>query len=91
MNNIDPLVLYLIIANVGSYALMWIDKIKSVYQWWRVPEKTLWMLAISGGVFGIWLGMRAPLYHKAGKEKFRVGIPLVACMWGGILLYYFIK
>jgi uncharacterized membrane protein YsdA (DUF1294 family) len=46
---------------------MGIDKVKSIYHWWRIPEKMLWIIAICGGVFGIWAGMYWPMYHKAGK------------------------
>ena len=52
-------------ASEKIFAIMWIDKVKSIYQKWRVSEKTLWTLAIFGGVFGVWLGMQAPIYHKA--------------------------
>lgn len=66
---------------------MCIDKVKSIYQWWRIPEKTLWILAIFGGVFGIWLGMYWPMYHKAGKREFKLWIPIIAVIWISILLY----
>jgi len=56
---------------------MAIDKLRSIYQWWRISEKTLWILAVCGGVFGIWAGMLWPMYHKAGKRSFRLGIPLL--------------
>lgn len=81
---------YFIIINLFAYILMWVDKVKSIYKWWRVSEKTLWTIALFGGVFGIWLGMQAPLYHKAGKSNFRLGIPLLMLVWSGIL-FYFIK
>jgi uncharacterized membrane protein YsdA (DUF1294 family) len=38
----------LLILNLLSYALMWIDKVKSVYGWWRISEKTLWSIALIG-------------------------------------------
>ena len=82
------MIVYLLILNILSYSLMWIDKVKSIYNWWRVSEKTLWILAIIGGVFGIWLGMQAPLYHKAGKQEFRFWIPLIAVGWSLGTLYF---
>lgn len=75
---------YLLIINLLAYALMWVDKVKSIYKWWRISEKTLWILALAGGVYGVWLGMQAPLYHKAGKREFRLWIPIIAVMWIGI-------
>lgn len=80
---------YLLIINAVSYALMWIDKLKSIYQWWRVSEKTLWILVLAGGVFGIWFGMMAPLYHKAGKKSFRMVVLILALIWGVALLVFF--
>ena len=77
---------YLIILNVFSYSLMWVDKLKSIYQWWRISERTLWILACLGGVYGIWLGMQVPLYHKAGKKVFRVGIPIIGLVWVVVLV-----
>jgi uncharacterized membrane protein YsdA (DUF1294 family) len=65
------MLIYLLIINTCSYAIMWVDKVKSIYKWWRVSEKTLWTLALLGGVYGIWLGMQKPLYHKAGKNSLR--------------------
>ena len=66
------MILYILIINILSYLVMWIDKLKSIYKWWRISERSLWVLALTGGVFGIWLGMMAPLYHKAGKVNFRI-------------------
>jgi uncharacterized membrane protein YsdA (DUF1294 family) len=84
----DTFLVSLLILNLLSYAFMWLDKVKSVYGWWRISEKTLWSLALIGGVFGIWLGMQAPLYHKAGKQNFRIAIPVIAVVWIGILIYF---
>ena len=86
--------LSLLIINILAYSLMWIDKLKSIYRWWRISEKTLWIFALCGGVFGIWLGMQWPMYHKAGKRAFRIGIPILSLIWlifGSGLLVYFIK
>ncbi len=82
---------WLITINILAYAIMWIDKLKSLYKWWRISEKTLWMFALLWGVFGIWLGMMAPIYHKAGKRVFRIWIPVIAVVWVVIVLYFFYK
>ncbi|MFZ2256347.1 MAG: DUF1294 domain-containing protein [Patescibacteria group bacterium] len=36
---------YFLIINLLAYAIMWIDKLKSIYKWWRISEKTLWILS----------------------------------------------
>ena len=78
---------YLLILSICSYAIMSIDKVKSIYQWWRISERALWILAILGGVFGIWLGMQWPMYHKAGKREFRLWIPIIAVVWVFVGIY----
>ncbi len=78
---------YLLILSICSYAIMSIDKLKSIYKWWRISERALWILAILGGVFGIWLGMQWPMYHKAGKREFRLWIPIIAVVWFFIGIY----
>ena len=35
------------------------------------------MLAFFMGALGIYAGMKMPLYHKAAKPLFKIGIPLV--------------
>ncbi|MBP9812685.1 DUF1294 domain-containing protein [Candidatus Gracilibacteria bacterium] len=72
---------YIIVINLLTYTIMWVDKVKSIYNWWRVSEKTLWTFALFGGAFGIWLGMQNPLYHKAGKNNFRIWIPIICIVW----------
>jgi uncharacterized membrane protein YsdA (DUF1294 family) len=83
--------IYLLIINLLAYAIMWIDKLKSIYKWWRISEKNLWIFALIWGVFGIWLGMLAPLYHKAGKRNFRIWIPVIAVVWVGIIIWILSK
>lgn len=85
------MLLYLLLINLFAYLIMWIDKVKSLYQWWRISEKTLWIFALLGGVFGIWFGMLDPLYHKAGKQRFRFWIPIIALFWGAIVVKFVIK
>jgi len=42
--------IYLAMINIVAYILMWADKIKALSHTWRISEKTLWKLAILGGV-----------------------------------------
>lgn len=39
---------YLLLINLIAYTIMWIDKVKSIYKWWRISERTLWILALLG-------------------------------------------
>lgn len=56
----------------------------------RVPEKTLFLLALLGGSVGALLGMRV-WRHKTLHKRFRFGIPLIlilqAALAVGLSLY----
>ena len=68
---------YVIFINVIAYATMWYDKVQAVKKRHRVSEKQLFALALFMGALGIYAGMKTPLYHKAAKPLFKIGIPLV--------------
>ncbi len=53
----------------------------------RVSENFLLMFAFTLGAIGIYLGMQYPFYHKAAKQKFKIGIPLLI-LFNGIAVYY---
>ena len=40
-----------------------IDKYRAKHDKWRIPEKTLMLLALLGGAIGAFLGMKA-FHHK---------------------------
>ena len=40
---------YLVVINIVSFAAMLIDKKRAMNYQWRIPEKTLFALAIIGG------------------------------------------
>lgn len=68
---------YLIIINCYAYALMWYDKSQSKKNGRRISENRLFFIAFVFGALGIYLGMKMPMYHKAAKTQFRIGIPLL--------------
>lgn len=72
----SPLWLYLLVMNAVCYAAMGIDKYKAVHRKWRIPEKTLFLLAILGGSAGGIIGMTF-FRHKTLHKKFSVGFPLI--------------
>ena len=59
----DWLGVYLLIVNVAAFAVYGADKLRARQGRWRVPEKTLFLLAIIGGSVGALLGMVLPLWH----------------------------
>jgi len=68
---------YLIFINCYAYAIMWFDKHQSIKNKKRVSENRLFFVAFIFGAIGIFLGMKYPMYHKAAKTKFKIGIPLL--------------
>ena len=67
---------YLIIINAIAFILMHKDKQKAIKGKWRIPEATLFKLALAGGSFGVYLGMRM-FRHKTKHLKFTIGIPVL--------------
>ena len=68
---------YIIIVNAFAYVMMWWDKYQSKRKGPRISENTLFLMAFVFGSVGIYLGMKAPIYHKAAKPKFKWGIPFL--------------
>lgn len=72
----DWLGVYLLIVNVAAFAVYGADKLRAKQGRWRVPEKTLFLLAIIGGSVGALLGMWC-FHHKTRHWYFRYGIPVI--------------
>lgn len=67
---------YLILCNVCGLVLMKVDKERAKKHRWRIPEKTLFLVALLGGSAGAWLGMYL-FHHKTKHWYFVVGMPLI--------------
>lgn len=67
---------YLFIVNAAGFLLMLIDKIKAKKNAWRIPEATLFLIALLGGSIGSLLGMYT-FRHKTRHIRFVFGIPLI--------------
>ena len=67
---------YLIIINIVSYLTMWADKQKAKKKAWRIPEATLFLLAIIGGSIGSIAGMYT-FRHKTKHLKFVILMPVI--------------
>jgi uncharacterized membrane protein YsdA (DUF1294 family) len=79
---------YLIFINCYAYAIMWFDKHQSIKNKKRVSENRLFFVAFIFGAIGIYLGTKAPIYHKAAKAKFKIGIPLLILL--NVVCVYFL-
>ncbi|MGN0165804.1 MAG: DUF1294 domain-containing protein [Lachnospiraceae bacterium] len=86
-------VIYLLLVNIIGFALMGIDKSKARKNKWRIPEKTLFFVAILGGSIGCVLGMKL-FRHKTKHNKFVYGMPAILAfqvMMAAMMIVQFIK
>lgn len=63
------IVIYMVIMSVIGFVSMGIDKKRAINKKWRIPEKTLFIIAFLGGAAGSVLGMRI-FKHKTKHMKF---------------------
>jgi uncharacterized membrane protein YsdA (DUF1294 family) len=68
---------YVVVINIIAYLFMCFDKYQSKKKGQRISENNLLFLAFILGSLGIYMGMKAPIYHKAAKAKFKIVIPLM--------------
>ena len=76
MDVITLLIEYLIAVNLIGFALMGIDKYKAKKRAFRIPEATLFIVAIIGGSIGSIIGMYA-FRHKTRHRHFVYGMPAI--------------
>lgn len=67
---------YVIIINLTGFFLMGIDKKKAVKHAFRIPESTLFIVALIGGSLGSLLGMYV-FHHKTRHWYFVYGMPAI--------------
>lgn len=67
---------YLFLINLAGLASMGIDKRKAVRHQWRIPEATLFIIALLGGSLGSVIGMQI-FRHKTRHWYFVWGMPII--------------
>ena len=87
-NYIIYFIIYLIVINLVGVLIMYIDKRKAMYGRWRIPEKTLIIIALLGGSIGCMVGMKL-FRHKTQKIKFVLGYPTILIAETVIIIYFF--
>ena len=80
----------LVFINVITFFIYGSDKHRAKKNRWRIPEKTLILLAAAGGSVGAWLAMRM-FRHKTRKPVFMYGIPVILLCQMGLYTYFFIS
>ena len=90
------LAIWLVLINLVTFFVFGYDKWKAKYKEKhemarRVPERTLFLLAVIGGSVGALLGMRV-WHHKTLHKSFRFGIPAILILQivipAGLYLYW---
>ena len=79
---------YLVLMNLVAFIVCGLDKRAARRKKWRIPEKTLFLLAIIGGSTGMLLAMYV-FRHKTRHRKFVVGIPAILLMQ--VALYWAVQ
>lgn len=77
---------YLAAINVTAFILYGLDKLWAKKGRWRVPERSLILIAAAGGSIGAIAAMKV-WHHKTKHNKFRLGLP--AILLAQIALIYF--
>ena len=70
------IVIYIFAVNVLGFALMGIDKSRAKKRGFRIPEATLFVVAIIGGSIGTIIGMFT-FRHKTRHWYFLYGLPVI--------------
>lgn len=81
-------VIYLVCVNITGFISMGVDKAKAKKKAWRIPEATLFIIALIGGSIGSIIGMRV-FRHKTRHWYFVVGMPLILVIQIGVIVALF--
>ncbi len=80
------LTIYLSAVGFFGLILMGIDKHRAKRHQWRIPEKTLFLVAALGGSPGVWAGMYL-FRHKTKHLSFVLGIPLIFTVQTAFMIF----
>lgn len=81
---------YLTIVNITGFILFGIDKRRARRGAWRIPEKTLFFVAVIGGSAGAILGMRV-FRHKTKHMRFIIGMPMILILQIALIFFAYTK
>ena len=81
------ILIYLGVINLIGFFAMFLDKQKAKRGKWRIPEKTLFLLAVIGGSLGTTLGMHM-FRHKTKHWYFKFGMPFILIVQIILMIYF---
>lgn len=82
--------IYLCIINLLAFCLSGYDKSAAINNKRRIPEKTLFFIAIVGGSAGLYISMYF-FRHKTKHLSFTIGVPLIIIIQAILIWYGFIR
>lgn len=81
-------IIYFVIINMVGLIIMSVDKKRAIKKAWRIPEATLFLIALVGGSIGTTAGMYL-FHHKTKHWYFVIGMPailIIQCVVAGVIL-----
>ena len=83
------LLIYLAAVNLFGLIIMGVDKSRAKRRKWRIPEATLFLVAIIGGSIGSIAGMYL-FRHKTKHWYFVVGMPVILVLQiiAALIIYF---
>ena len=84
------MLIYLLIVNAVGFLVMLYDKYLAKNNLWRIPEKSLFGIAIMGGSLGCLCGMYT-VRHKTKHKSFTLGIPTILLAQIFLIWYFYCK
>ena len=84
------LLVIITVMSLAAFAAFGLDKYKAKAGKWRIPERTLFLLALLGGGIGAFLGMKV-FHHKTMHKQFVIGIPMIMVIQAVLLGWYLWK
>ena len=71
---------WLVVSGCVGFVAMGLDKARAVSHEWRVAEKTLFIIALSGGSLGMVVGSWI-FHHKTSKASFLMVLYSIVIVW----------
>lgn len=76
----------ILIMSIIAFFVMGFDKSQAKKRGQRIPERTLWLLAIFGGGIGAYVGMQM-FRHKTKHTNFRLGFLMLMIVYAFLVFW----